>query len=132
MATIGIGSAYLNAAMPKKDPKKLVFMRITKEVASILTEIEPAFKPFTAHDGTLVVELDKALYGCVESALLWYQELVSFLSSIDFTPNPYDICVLNKGKGADRVTIGVYVDDIIITSPSSEAVAHTRERSTTI
>ena len=56
--------------MPKKDTKKLMFMRITKEVASILTEIEPAFRPFTAHDGTLVVELDKALYGRIESALL--------------------------------------------------------------
>ena len=43
VATIDIGSAYINAAMPEKDPKKLVFMRITKEVASIMTEIEPAF-----------------------------------------------------------------------------------------
>ena len=82
-------------------------MRITKEVTSILTEIEPAFKPFTANDGTLVVELDKALYGCIESALLWYQELVSFLSFTGFTPNLYDICVLNRDKGGVHTTIGV-------------------------
>ena len=125
VATIDIGSAYLNATMPKQDPKKLVFMRIKKEVTSILTEIEPAFMPFTATDGTLVVELDKALYGCIQSALLWYQELVSFLSSIGFIPNPYDICVLNSNKGGVRTTIGVYVDDLIITSSSPEAVSET-------
>ena len=125
VATVDIGSAYLNAVMPKQDPNKLVFMRIKKEVATIMTEIEPAFKPFTAADGTLVVELDKALYGCIQSALLWYQELVSFLSSIGFIPNPYDICVLNRDKGGARTTIGIYVDDLLITSTSAQAVTET-------
>jgi hypothetical protein len=55
----------MNATMPEQDPKKLVFMRISKEVTGIVTEIEPAFMPFTATDGTVVVELDKASHGFI-------------------------------------------------------------------
>ncbi len=118
VATIDIGSAYLNASMPKTDSKKLVFMRISKEVTArfILNEIKPDFAPYTNTDGTLVVELDKALYGCIESALLWYQEISTFLISIGFVQNPYDICVLNRDCPLGRTTIGIYVDDLIITS----------------
>ena len=59
--------------MPKKDPNKLVFMRIAKEVSAIMTEVDKTFLPYINHDGTLVVELDRALYGCIESALLWHK-----------------------------------------------------------
>jgi Reverse transcriptase (RNA-dependent DNA polymerase) len=116
--TLDIGSAYLNARMPKKDPNKLVFMRIAKEVSAIMTGVDKTFAPFINHDGTLVVELDRALYGCIESALLWHKELSSFLTRIGFTPNAQDICVLNRNDRAGKATIGIYVDDILLTCSS--------------
>lgn len=125
VATIDIGSAYLNASMPKIDSKKLVFMRISKEVTAILNEIKPDFAQYTNMDGTLVVELDKALYGCIESALLWYQEISTFLTSLGFVQNPYDICVLNRDCLLGRTTVGIYVDDLIITSPIPILVSST-------
>ena len=63
VTTIDIGSAYLDAHMPKKDPSKLVFMRITKEVSQIMANLDNSFSGFINTDGTLVVELDRALYG---------------------------------------------------------------------
>ena len=60
MATIDIGSAYLNATMPKDNPLHLVFMRIGKEASEILADIDPSYKEFARADGSLVVELDKA------------------------------------------------------------------------
>jgi Reverse transcriptase (RNA-dependent DNA polymerase) len=68
------------------------------------------------------VELDQALYGCIESAVLWYKELSTFLDSIGFTPNPYDRCILNKKHLDGQTTIAVYVDDLLITS-STQAQA---------
>ena len=56
--------------MPKSDPSKLVFMRINREVSQIMVELDSMFLPFINPDGTLIVELDRALYDCIESALL--------------------------------------------------------------
>ncbi len=66
VATLDIGGAYLNASMKENE----VLMRLDPKLAMILTKIRPDYKPFLDADGTLVVQLDKALYGCVESARL--------------------------------------------------------------
>jgi len=54
------------------------------------------YKDFIEADGCLYVQLDKALYGCVESAQLWFLELKSFLESQGFIANPADPCLYNK------------------------------------
>ena len=118
--SLDIGSAYLNANMPKDDPSKLVFMAIAPLIAGILTDIDPGFKKFLRPDGSIIVELDQALYGCIESALLWYNELSTFLGSIGFCPNPYEKCILNKEQSGTQTTIAVYVDDLLITSGSQQ------------
>jgi hypothetical protein len=119
VTTIDIGSAYLNALMPKTDPSKLVFMRISKEVSQIMANIDNTFTRYINADGTLVVELDRALYGCIESALLWFRELSGFLSKKGFVTNPYDVCVMNKTSKEGTATIGIYVDDILLTCSHS-------------
>ena len=65
--TADIGCAYLNARMPKHDPEKLVFIKIDPDMASLLVEVRK--------DELIIAELNKALYGCIESAVLWYEEL---------------------------------------------------------
>ena len=117
VTTIDIGSAYIKASMPKNKPAKLVFMRISKEVSHIITELDKTFLPFISSDGTLIVELHRALFGCMESALLWYQELscYGFLARHGFKPNPYDPCVMNRKCKTGLGTLGTYVDDILLT-----------------
>ena len=131
VVTLDIGSAYLNALMPKSNPNKLVFMRISKEVAAIMVGVDSTFTPFIHQDGTLIIELDRALYGCIESALLWHKELSGFLSKIGFQPNPQDICVLNRVNKEGKATIGIYVDDLLLTCSSptlAEAIVLDLER----
>ena len=114
--SLDIGSAYLNARMPKDDPSKLVFMAIAPIIATILVDIDPSYKKFLRPNGSIIVELDQALYGCIESAVLWYNELSTFLGSIGFAPNSYEKCILNKKEPGGQTTIAVYVDDLLITS----------------
>ncbi len=57
--SLDIGSAYLNAKMPKDDQNKLVFMAIAPLIAGILTDIDPGFKKFSRPDGSIIVELDQ-------------------------------------------------------------------------
>ena len=115
IVTLDIGSAYLNAPMPKDDPDKLVFMRIQPDIATLLCKLDPAFTQFLARDGSLVVELDQALYGCIQSALLWHTEISNFLGSLLFLSNDTDACVYNRVVETIQITIAVYVDDLIIT-----------------
>ena len=130
--SLDIGSAYLNAKMPKDDTNKLVFMAIAPTIADILIDLDPDYKKFQRSNGSVIVELDQALYGCIESALLWYKELSSFLGSIGFSPNPYEKCILNKEQSGHQTTIAIYVDDLLITSTklhyAEEVVAALEER----
>jgi Reverse transcriptase (RNA-dependent DNA polymerase) len=125
VATIDIGSAYLNAMMPMEDKEKIVHMKLSPEVSEVLIQMEATYKEFACKDGSIIVQLDRALYGCLQSALLWFKELSKFLSSIGFAPNPYDPCVMNAGSGDQQITIWIYVDDIIITCKSESRVSNT-------
>jgi hypothetical protein len=44
----------------------------------------------------LHVQLEKAVYGMMNSVLLFYQKWVADLTSLGFTINPYNPCVANK------------------------------------
>jgi hypothetical protein len=67
VVVIDIGGAFLNADM---DPTGIVVhnMRLDKVMTAMLVRIDPSYSEFVQEDGTMVVALDKALYGCVESA----------------------------------------------------------------
>ena len=51
----------------------------------------------------------KALYGCIQSAVLRYEELASTLKRIGFVENPYDICSSDRARGNTTDRILVYI-----------------------
>lgn len=57
------------------------------------------------------LKLDKAMYGCVRSALLWYQTFVNVLMIMGFKVNPHDECVANMIINDSQCTIAWYVDE---------------------
>jgi len=117
--TLDIAAAYLNAKMTNNDPAKTVYVAIDATITARLISIDPTMRPFIKRDGGLIVQLDKALYGCLESAVLWYDELCSSLNAIGFSRNDADPCVLNRTTDGTQDTIVVYVDDLMITSTSA-------------
>jgi hypothetical protein len=61
----------------------------------------------------LYVELAKALYGTLQAALLFWQNLSGFLvEELGFTVNKYDRCVANKIINGNQCTICWHVDDL--------------------
>jgi Reverse transcriptase (RNA-dependent DNA polymerase) len=86
--TLDHKAAYLNATM--EGPP--VEMLISPEVVEILCEIDTSYKRFIRPDNKIAVRLKKALYGCVQSAMLWYIELTATLEGMGFQRNPYDTC----------------------------------------
>lgn len=118
--SVDITSAYLKAKMKNST----VYMRIDPLYASMLVSHNPEkYAEFQQPDGSLVVRLDKALYGCIESAKLWNECLTTALQSIGFTKNPLDPCVMNRVNNAGvQCTICMHVDDLLITSVDLEQV----------
>ena len=100
VATMDIGGAYLNADM--EGPA--VHMRINKQVSELLCHLDESYRPFVQANGKIVVKLLKALYGCIQSSLLWYRHLKSSLESIGFEANAKDNCVFNLNRDGYQCT----------------------------
>jgi hypothetical protein len=115
--SLDVPGAYLNADMASTGVK--VRMLLDPIMTSIICKIDPSYEAFVLPNGTCLVELDKALYGTVEAAKLWYDMLTEVLAGQGFAANPYDACVFNKvGTDGNQVTICLHVDDLLVTSKS--------------
>jgi len=112
--TFDIGQAYLNA-----DIKEVVLVRLDPISAQILCQIDAQYSQYVLKDNSMIVKLNKALYGCVESARLWYEHLKSVMFRIGYLINPLDQCVFNKLDSESNVisTVCFHVDDGLATSP---------------
>ncbi|CAI7795036.1 unnamed protein product [Closterium sp. NIES-54] len=69
-----------------------------------------------------VLRLKKALYGLKQAPRQWYLKLRGVLEEIGFTPSSADHSLFMLGEGEQRSFMVVYVDDILIFSPSSDLV----------
>lgn len=117
-----IGGAYLNADMGPTGVT--VHMRLDRVMTELLVEMDPDFQQFVEKNGTSVVALDKALYGCVESASLWYNHLRGTLLAHGMKENEYDCCVFNKSaEGGKQLTVAVYVDDLFCSCEREDGLA---------
>ncbi|CAI7900559.1 unnamed protein product [Closterium sp. NIES-54] len=69
-----------------------------------------------------VLRPKKALYGLKQAPRHWYLKLRGVLEEIGFTPSTGDHSLFMLGEGEQRSFMVVYVDDILIFSPSSDLV----------
>ncbi|CAI7843994.1 unnamed protein product, partial [Closterium sp. NIES-54] len=69
-----------------------------------------------------VLRLKKALDGLKQAPRQWYLKLRGVLEEIGFTPSTADHSLFTLGEGEQRSFMVVYVDDILIFSPSSYLV----------
>ncbi len=98
---VDIKSAFLKAKVPESME---LMVKMTGELADLMCEMNPDLK----HDdqGTLYLKCVKALYGHIEVARLFYNDLDNTIQvKIGFTQNQYDPCACNKGERDEKVTI---------------------------
>eukprot|EP01034_Spumella_vulgaris_P022924 gene22924-29102_t len=120
-ATADIGSAFLNADRDPNMPKN--YMRINKNIVQLLLTIYPECEQFITPDGSLVVELDKALYGLIDAPLLWFKHLSDSLLRFGFTQCQKDQCVFNLvDSDGNKCTVCIHVDDLFITATRRETI----------
>jgi hypothetical protein len=122
VAVADIPGAFLSA-----DMDEVVIMAIRGRLAELMVKAAPnIYRKFITLDANnqpiLYVRLQKALYGCLRSALLFYEKLVADPTSQGFELNPYDPCVANKIIAGEQFTLIWHVDDIKMSHKDSNEV----------
>jgi hypothetical protein len=71
-------------------------MRLDRTMSELVVRLQPSNKKLRDGKGCIVLLLNRALYGCVESVALWYKNLRDTMTSLGYERNPHDICLFNK------------------------------------
>ena len=87
VAVVDISGAYLNADMALETP---VHMRLDRPMSDHIIDIDPTYSKYTDTRGGVTVHLKKALYGCVESSGLWYENLHATMVGLGYVRNICD------------------------------------------
>lgn len=106
-------------AFLKADLEDHVVMVFRGRLAELMAEVAPKlYRKYIIlgknGEPLLYVKLQKALYGLLQSALLFYKKLAGDLKADGFTLNLYDPCVANKMVNGKQMTVTWHVDDLKI------------------
>jgi hypothetical protein len=112
VACFNIPGAFLHA-----DVNEDITMVLKGRLAELMVQVVPnLYSKYITVDrkGTaiLYVKMQKAPYGLLRSALLFYNKLVADLEGDGFVLNPYDSCVANKVVDGKQMTVCWHVDDL--------------------
>jgi Reverse transcriptase (RNA-dependent DNA polymerase) len=113
-------------AFMQADIDEVVHVKMDGAILDVLIRIDPSYNRFvTSEHGkpVLYTQLDKALYGTLQAALLFWKKLSTFLvNKMGFVLNPYDSCVANKDIDGSQCTIAWYVDDLKISHKKESVI----------
>lgn len=109
--TYDITGAFLHAGFTPED--EVTYIRVNKEVTQLWIEQDPSAAPFVDKRGTLLLELDKFIYG-LKQAPLKFQLLISkVLTDMGYIQQSHDECLYIKHVGKDFSMLSIHVDDIM-------------------
>ncbi len=64
----------------------------------------------------------RAIYGMLQSALMFYEQFRKDLESYGFVFNPYDPCVANKDINDEQMTVTFHVDDLKVSHAKPKVI----------
>ena len=121
VATTDVPGAFLHSDMDED-----VTVVVDGALVDLLVQSNNKYAEFVhiCKNGKKVVfmKLDKALYGTVRAARLFWENLSGKLRDYGFETNPYDPCVMNKIINDKQCTIVWHVDDLKISHVDSKVV----------
>ena len=100
------------------DMYELLHVKLEGEIARLLIQLDPSYHRFLAYQHSkpvLYAKLNKALYGTLQAALLFWRNLSGVLiQKLGFEAKSYNFGVVNKIIDCSQCTIGWHVDDLKI------------------
>jgi hypothetical protein len=121
VATCDIPGAFMQSDMKGK-----VIMKLEGVMAEVIIKIDTKLysKYVKKENGKDVIDviLTKALYGMLQAALLFWQNLSTEMKKWGFEINPYDFCVANKTIDGQQCTVVWHVNDLKISHIDAKTV----------
>jgi hypothetical protein len=120
VATADVPGAYLHA-----DMDDFTLLKLVGQSVDIMCKTNPEYEQYVTEENgkkVLYLQLLKALYGCIKSAMLWYELFSGTLKDMGFVLNPYDPCVANAMIDGKQCTIAWYVDDLKVSHMQKSVV----------
>ena len=111
VAVFDVPESYLQTEI-KSDKQILLWIR--DKLWDIMCELNSDYKPYVQYENGkkfLYVKVLRAIYGRIESAVLWYNFYVKTLKDLGFSINKYDRCVTKKTIDGKQCPTVWYVDD---------------------
>ncbi len=96
---------------------ELIHVRLEGAMCDLLVRVDPrVYGPYVTTENeknVIYVQLTNALYGTLQAAFLFWENLSKFLvEQLGFEINSYDQCVANKLINSKQCTVLWHVDDI--------------------
>ena len=104
-----VPNAFVQTSIEDNNKGDRVIMKIRGSPVDMLLNLdEEKYEPFVLHEGnskSIYVVMQKALYGMLQFALLYYKKFKKDIEQIGFKINPYDPCVTNRMINGSQHTI---------------------------
>ena len=122
IAIIDVENAFLQSENDQR-----IIMAIRGKTAELLVRLNPALYwsyIWYTKKGVpmLYVLIEKALYGMLRAALLFYRKLRADLEYMGFEVNPYDPCVANRIVNGSQCAVVWHVDDLKVSHKDDTVV----------
>lgn len=91
VVTADVAGTYLNAFM-----NNFILVKLIGKDVEFMSDVSPEFSDAVEKENrqpVLYLQLDRALYSCVQSVLLWCKSFTKTLVTLGCELNPYDTCV---------------------------------------
>ncbi|CAJ1943974.1 unnamed protein product, partial [Cylindrotheca closterium] len=115
--TLDVPNAFIQTYMPDaKEGEDRVYMKITGMMVQILIDMAPEYREYVVLENRkpiIYVRVLRAIYGMLQSSLLFYNQFQSDLEAKQFVFNLYDLCVANKVVNEKQQTVRFHVDDLM-------------------
>ena len=121
--TANVANAFIQTELPKaqiegSDGEERIFMKIQGKLVDLMMDLDPQlYGPHIVYENgqkVVYVQILRAIYGMLVSAMLWYEKFRGELESeLGFKFNPYDGCVANRMVNGKQHTIRFHVDDLM-------------------
>jgi len=125
LAVIDVKGACLNADIEAPGGRN-TFLKLDPMLTELFVDVDQNLRSFVRKGGSLIMRIDKALYGTLQASYLWQTELTLELVKLNFCICTYDKCVaINRHSS---IILGFHVDDLLVCASSHGALQGFIER----
>lgn len=97
-------------------------MILGKHVSKIWRDHFKLMRKYRNKYGTMLVKIEKILYGIVQSAALWFKAITLYLHEFGFEHHSHNQCVITKKTAKREFVLVIYAENILVLGNDDEKI----------